>query len=353
MRDQARQLQRSVVITTSTVPLVAELVRARAHPDRRVEVGRRARLESERLGGIFPWLADLLAAMPSVASEGVALGLRGAASRATVGSFVESDVAGSQEEITVLREPATSSELARDVSIIRRTVSILRPLLGGSSAAVRLVLPVLGEQAALECSLDAEFAAREAWTLPGDVASLSTLRRHSGAAFEGAGSPSPRTTAAFAALTSTWVRLVLRRVIPPPLSWNNTWIAGQEVTLRSLAGTATADLRHVAIVEALIANDDDALHDALWSIVHTELGRPTDSRPVDSLTHAVFELIEPRSTRSGPISLVAALDAALTTASCPPTPSRATLCLIRQLAVFRNLADELGVAGRPFRDSDR
>jgi hypothetical protein len=347
-------LRRSAVVTTAVAQIVAEIARMGADPARREIVGRQIGSRAEALGGVFPWIADLLADLPVLAGHSIAAGVRSGQLKNGLTSFVTTQ--RRRDGSVLLRIDPDAILIDTDVRLLGMMANLLRPFTGHlSPELVTTALAVVSEQVRLEASLDDERGVRSSFNPPSEL--ICSIVEHTS---DGLREQLPERCSELVAnkaglydLAQAWTAAVCSAgVILPSLSWR-TWCRSGDgrLVVRSVAGASPALDYHRAMVDALSSGADDAADHAIREAVVIELGAREDSPAVAKIAKTLTSFVDPVAgpPSLGPLGLLRMMDEATQSSPRPARLSRGFFLLTRQLAVLRFMADEVGIDGSPLR----
>lgn len=348
-------VRRGLTVTTTVVPIIADVTRMGSDRERRERVGRLLRDRAVRLGGVFPWIADVLGDLPALAGPDVARGARAGRAGDTLNAFIA--VEPQSDGTSLLRAMDTPRLLELDLGLLGTLIHLLRPLTGTlSSKLSNAVLDGIAEQARLEADLEQELKLRSEL---GELTriSLSRLERSQAGLRERPSLVAERicspTISDLEAMAQAWASAVIESaVILPTLSWRTWWALPDDCFLvRSVAGATVAMPHHQDVVAALTFGSADDARDALAGAVATELGADRQSEHVEHIVDALLAFVDATEgpPRLGPLGVLRAMDRAARSSSQPAQVTRGFMLITRQLAAARTMADELGLLSSPFR----
>lgn len=354
--DPLAVVRRGARIAVALTPLVAELLATGADSVRRERLGTRLRTTSEDLGGVFPWFARLLAEAPAVAGPALARGIGTVSAPERRGPFhrlIPFDRSPGTYEINSGGDPAVVETDLRTLRIILR---VLAPLTGRlSPALVDASVALVAEQVAAEASVEEEERHR-ARLRPSEVVVATTMTRRASRVVEIVPAPfhepPTRDEPTLQAILAAWCALVSdAELLVPAITWDNCRRVDGDgpVVVQRLAGAVHAPVAHRHVIALLDggAPPDEARH-AFARLLADEFGAPEHAVGplVDTVTALAYG--ERQAGMLGPLALLRELDAVMRASPSAPQLTRPTFLLVRQLAAFCTMADDVGSGTRLF-----
>jgi hypothetical protein len=349
-------VKRGAQVAATLGPLVPAAVSMGAEPGRRHDVGERFGRSALALGGAFPWIAAMLAEIPTLGgrefSNGVAAATKREGRRDT---FFETEVVEHGRAMFLSQRAATL--VAADLSVSELVLRMLSPFVGAlSDHLVRALTDLLTRQLDAETSISEEISWRARVGTSGAVRAIAIAPGSSRARLvERVSTPYPARLLdaaaddlrpAYSHLISWWADAgTASAFLPSALSWRNVHVgADGELVIRRLAGSVELDAAHQEVVEALVAGSDPK--GSVLQMIVAELGcTPERGRPFEELIkHLAWE----NTPHPGARQMLSSLDRAVSDDAGPSRISAQSFVLIRQLLLFRTMADDIGLEAPPF-----
>jgi hypothetical protein len=321
------------------------------------DLGRRQRFgksfgkASNKLGGIYPWVSEMLADVPILAGSNIAAGLR-ELQRDPFGPFATTVPIANGLSVSA---NGVEALIDVDLDLLHTLLNFVKPLTGNlNSHTSGALLEVLRTELRRESSLAEEARQREllgrldetiatvALTPDGEGRWTESLPLHL--------EVGPSAIVLGKAIRS-WSTLILRDgVIPARLTWSNCAIDDEDrlVLLGRLAGTATVRRQVQGVVADLILALPPNIPESLFELLGENLRVGRES--ISGLASSIMSLVDPEGWPAalGPLGSLRAVDTAAGQTAEPLQIGLDALLLVRQLALFRSMADDLGKAGSYF-----
>jgi hypothetical protein len=348
----SQRLLRSTEISRWLAPLVPQMVTMGSDPDRRQQFGASFGKACLRLGGIYPWLAEVLADVPILAGPNIAAGLR-ESPRDPFGPFaVTTPQAGGHS----IRANGNEARIGVDLDLLHALLRLVSPVMGAlHSRTSKAILEVLANELERESSLIEEARQREALGNldPASVVTIALTPEGQGQWKESTHldleiGPSP---IVLLKAIDAWRTLVVRDgLIPARLEWSNCAIDDEDrlVILGRLAGSTSARPSIQAVVAELPLVQPPEIPESLSTLLGNEL--QVDPEAGYGIAKSLMALVDPEGWHPalGPLRLLHTIDSAAGRSAKPLQIGLDTLMLVRQLALFRSMADDLGITGSFF-----
>lgn len=361
MSGTAATIRRSAQMAAALAPLVPEIATMGSDQNRRERVGLHLRRTADDVGGLFPWIADLIAELPALSGPAVARGVRRELDSFQRGAFFSSDPIEGGEGARRIVLQVDPGLLAVDLGLLGRTVRLLGPLTGRlSPALLNGGIEVIRDQVMHESLLEEELAWRERVHGLSSLIEFTKVDRVGDSVVEilppSFADPPSRTVDVLRVLVEAWLDgIQTLRLALPDVSWANcrVGITDGRTAVRRLAGAAlTSSQQRAALGTMATARCIGSAVEAVSSLLAEELGATADAvAPVASaivgFTHRPEGQIQPGSR-----VLLRELDRAVRSSRRSPRLTRGLFLIVRQLALFRAMADEVGVDGSIFATAD-
>lgn len=348
----SQRLLRSTEISRSLAPLLPQMVVMGSDPGRRQKFGASFGKACLRLGGIYPWLAEVLADVPILAGPNIAAGLR-ELPRDPFGPFA---VTTPQAGGFSIQANGNEARIGVDLDVLHALLRLVSPLTGVlNSRTSKALFEVLVTELEREGSLIEEARQREELGNldPAAVVTIALTPEGQGRWKESPPSdlevgPSP---IVLLKAIEVWGTLVVRDgLIPARLEWSNCAIDDEDrlVLLGRLAGTTIARASVRAVVADLALAQPPDIPESLSTLLGKEL--QVDPEAVSGIAKSIMALVDPGGWHAtlGPLRSLDAIDSAAGRSAKPLEIGIDALLLVRQLALFRSMADDLGITGSFF-----
>lgn len=348
IRQRAR---RSGELARAFTPLIPQIAAMGNNPDRRQRFGCNFGKQCIRLGGIYPWIAEMLADVPILAGPSVAAGLR-EVSRDPLGPFA---VSSPLSDGFSVRAHENEGNIEVDLDLLDSLLGLVTPLTGRlHSRTSKALFEVLRVELSRESSLAEEARQRELLgRADATVLTIPLVRDGDGRWRVTIPKDLEVGPSRFVLMKSvrTWSAFIIRSgLIPARLEWTNCAIDDEDrlVLLGRLAGSTTARPQIQAVTADLVTAMPPHIPESLIVLLTDEL--QSDHEDVSGLASSIMSLIDPQGWHVdlGPLRSLRAVDSAAGRAAKPLQIGLDVLLLVRQLALFRSMADDLDIGGSYF-----
>lgn len=357
-------LSRGVRTMAVMVPLLSEAGIMGRDADKRERVGRHLRAACDTLGGAFPWLVTLISDVPAIGGSALARGARPDSESACGGPFFTCQPLQSNEGVWEISPKSSHDQIETDLQLMRMALPVVQPFLGSlSSELASAALGILCEQVRAESSLAEELSQRSSLSgrLPEVV--FTELSCTDGTRWveqvpANLASSLDRSRAALGTFVHVWHECVVNLgVALPDASWHN-WRLLEEVKghvlVRRAGGAATVPppQREFVAQAAHAIEPSDMLTGPLLQVLSDELG--VDGRKLEWIAHRIAALIfGDKEPSLGVRWHLRQLERVTKDSQRQAALSRSFFVILRQLGVFRGMADQLGLNGSFFKAGDQ
>jgi hypothetical protein len=348
---RVEKLLRAGQVSAAFSPLIPQLALMRGDHNRRTQFAERLRHTSDRLGGIYPWLTEFIADLPTLAGPRISVGLS-KEPQSEYGPFTR--WTANAEGDRRIQASDNQRQAESDIDLLNILLRLLSPITGNLNArTINALLALLRTQVSLESSLQEEHVQRSSIGLLGELVKTVPLT-HDG---DGTWSEPPSgrlekgpSRHILERIVKVWSALVVEHaVVPARMDWGNCALddTGRLLVLGRLAGSTHArQAVQLVVIDLQTAQPPDPPH-SLLTLLAAELN--TDVTAVSELAATVMNWVdrEAWAPSLGPLATVRLIDRSSEN-SVSLAFGRDTSLVIRQLALFRSMADDLGVPGSYF-----
>lgn len=341
-------------VSATFAPLLPQLALVGADPRRRQQLGERLRGASDRLGGLFPWIAELLAGLPTTGEPSITTGLR-SDKPLEYGPFATSKTNPTGDRL--IRANSDYGRAESDIELLGILLNLLAPITGRlRTSTVDSLLGLLRTQVSLEASLQEEAKQRRSLGMSSSRARIVELTPLSGTWWQEQPpedlekGPSHRV---LERIIMVWSALVVHdEVVPARMDWVNCGLdrCGELVILGRLAGTVAARDVVQSVVSDLHVAQPPQLPMSLVALLAEEL--QSDVVAASQLAETIMHWVDREAWRPtlGAVATLRLIDRS-SDALVRSAFRRDTVLLLRQLALFRTMADDVGFDRSYFSDS--
>jgi hypothetical protein len=300
---------------------------------------------------MYPWVAEMLADVPILAGSNIAAGLR-ELPRDPFGPFATTVPTADGLSVSA---NGIKAQIDVDLDLLHTLLNIVRPLTGNlNSRTSGALLEVMRTELGSESSLAEEARQRELLGKLDETMVTVALTPNGGGRWTEL-SPVHLEVGPSAIVLSkairSWNTLILRDgVIPARLAWSNCAIDDEDrlVLLGRLAGTTAVRPQVQEVVADLALAFPPNVPESLFELLGGDLQAGREG--ISGLASSIMSLLDPDGWPAalGPLGSLRAVDTAAGRAAEPLQIRLDALLLVRQLALFRSMADDLGKAGSFF-----